>query len=86
MTPLPAPISKPVGPLILSVHPGRGSFHIGMTITATNVNGVNKNLWEFENHKRFVNNKGTDQWMGERLYKAIQLQFAPPPNVQKDIS
>jgi len=86
MTPLPAPISKPVGPLILSVHPGRGSFHIGITIAVTNVNGVNKNLWEFENHKHIANNKDTDQWMGEQLYKAIQPQFAPPLNVQKGIS
>jgi len=47
---------------------------------------LKKNLWEFKNHKRIVNNKDTDQWMGELLYKAIRLQFAPPPNVQKDIS
>lgn len=31
-TPLPAPINKPVGPLILSVHPGIGSYRIGITI------------------------------------------------------
>lgn len=31
-TPLPAPIKSPVGPLMLSVHPGRGSFQIGITI------------------------------------------------------
>lgn len=30
-TPLPAAINKPVGPFILSVHPGTGSFQIGIT-------------------------------------------------------
>lgn len=32
MTPLPAPIKRPVGPFILSVQPGTGSFQIGITI------------------------------------------------------
>lgn len=30
-TPLPPAINKPVGPLVLSDHPGRGSFQIGTT-------------------------------------------------------
>lgn len=31
-TPLPAPASKPVGPLRLSTHPGIGSFHDAVTV------------------------------------------------------
>lgn len=33
ITPFPAPISKPAGPFILSVQPGIGSFHTGITKT-----------------------------------------------------
>lgn len=33
ITPFPAPINNPAGPLMLSVHPGMGSFHIGITKT-----------------------------------------------------
>jgi hypothetical protein len=31
ITPLPAPMRRPMGPLMLSVQPGKGSFQMGMT-------------------------------------------------------
>lgn len=37
ITPLPAPINSPVGPFILSVQPGIGSYRIGITIEGRNI-------------------------------------------------
>jgi hypothetical protein len=49
MTPFPAPIRSPIGPFILSVHPGNGSFHIGTTETKSRISVCLK--WSLDLHR-----------------------------------